>query len=136
MYLNNKRPLFYLNQIRLYSEENPKYHVIDKKGVKSLLTTKEGFYLIDVREPEELKQGFIETSRNIPVGQVFQAFQLDDKDFEDKYKFEKPPKTAKVVVYCKAGGRSTDAANTLSSLGYTNLYNYVGSYNDWLKPSE
>lgn len=122
-------------QIRLCTSSALKYNVIDKKELRGLLTRKEEFYLLDVREPEELKEGFIETSRNIPLGEIGTAFRLNEKEFEERYKFEKPSKKDMVVLYCKAGGRSTDASNTLSSLGYSNLYNYVGSYNDWLKPA-
>lgn len=108
---------------------------IDKKGLKSLITQNEDFILIDVREANELREsGFIKTSRNLPLSELREAFLMDEKSFEDKYRFRKPVKNDKIVLYCKCGGRSEEASRYISSLGYKNVYNYPGSYMDWVKP--
>ena len=36
-----------------------------------------------------------------------------------------------IVVYCQSGHRSNIAAETLADLGYTHVYNVVGSMNAW-----
>lgn len=40
-------------------------------------------------------------------------------------------KEQKIVVYCQAGSMGEEAAQTLTSLGYTNVWNLAGGYNAW-----
>lgn len=40
-------------------------------------------------------------------------------------------KTAKILVYCRAGNESKIAAQTLLDLGYTNVYNLAGGMEAW-----
>lgn len=122
------------NHIKLYSQVQT-VRTIDKKGLKSLITLNEDYILIDVREANELREsGFIKTSRNLPLSELRSAFLMDEKSFEDKYRFMKPNKNDKIVLYCSCGGRSQEASLYISSLGYSNVYNYSGSYMDWIKP--
>lgn len=111
---------------------NATFGNINKEELKQKIKSKEEFFLIDVRQPQEIQvNGSIETSHNIPLGEVAPAFQLSHDDFEDKYGFEKPSEGDTVIFYCKAGGRSSSAANIISNLGYKNVINYSGSYDDW-----
>ncbi len=75
--------------------------------------------LIDVREPEELKNdGYIAGAVNIPLN-TLQA------------NLNKIPKDKEVVVYCRSGHRSANAMNQLKQLGYTNVKSMAGGINNW-----
>lgn len=72
--------------------------------------------LLDVRTREEVLDGKIPNSQNIPLDELENA-QLD--------------KTANIYVYCRSGKRSEVATNLLKSKGY-NAIN-IGGYIDYKK---
>lgn len=77
--------------------------------------------VLDVRSPEEYKEGHIPGSINIPVDQV-----LTKKDDLKKY--------SRIFIHCKAGGRASAAYQALASSGLSNLVCVAGSgMPDWAK---
>ncbi|MDA0242459.1 MAG: rhodanese-like domain-containing protein [Chloroflexi bacterium] len=73
--------------------------------------------LIDVRTPEEFASGHIAGAINIPVDEVSQRLA--------EFPTDQP-----VVLYCRSGNRSAQAASILTSAGYNNLYD-LGGIIDW-----
>ncbi len=75
--------------------------------------------IIDVRDEEELAEGYIYNSVLIPLDTVKDKAEsiIKDKD--------KP-----VLVYCRSGRRSAIACRILDSLGYKNVYDFGGII-DW-----
>jgi phage shock protein E len=78
----------------------------------------EGWVLLDVRTPEEYRQGHPEAARNIPVQELPQRLS------------EVGPPGTRVVVYCQAGGRSARAVEILRAGGYPDLFD-LKSVNNW-----
>jgi sulfur-carrier protein adenylyltransferase/sulfurtransferase len=78
--------------------------------VKRRLEQKEPMLLVDVREKEEFRTGYIPGAISMP-----RAFL--EQQFEQKL----PDKSAHIVTYCAAGNRSAFAAKTLVELGYTHV---------------
>ena len=80
-----------------------------------------GFVLVDVRSPEEHQEGFIPGT----------DFNIDFREIQNRHQELRVELDSHIVVYCQSGHRSNIAANTLMSLGYTNVYNVEGSMNAW-----
>lgn len=74
----------------------------------------ENAVLLDVRTKEEYEKGHIPNSKNIPVENIDKAGKFIDN-------FDVP-----VFVYCKSGGRSSMAQETLRSMGYKKVKNLGG----------
>ncbi|ADO68080.1 rhodanese-like domain-containing protein [Stigmatella aurantiaca] len=70
----------------------------------------EGAVLLDVRTPEEFRQGHPEQALNIPV-----------HDLPHRLAELGAPGT-RVVVYCAAGGRSAMAVQVLRGGGYPDVF--------------
>ena len=80
---------------------------------------KEGAIIIDVRSPQEYREGHIDGAISIPEYEI-------KKEVEKKLK----DKDINIVVYCSSGGRSKKAQKQLKKLGYKNVYNlYEGYFN-------
>lgn len=81
-----------------------------------------GFFLIDVRSPQEHVTGVIPgTDMNIDFREMQYRHQEIGASLDDH-----------IVVYCQSGHRSNIAAETLADLGYQYVYNVYGSMNAWL----
>ena len=70
--------------------------------------------LLDVRTREEVLEGKIPNSQNIPLN------ELENAQFD---------KTANIYIYCRSGRRSEVATNLLKLKGY-NVIN-IGGYSDY-----
>lgn len=76
------------------------------------------FDLIDVREPAEWEIARIEGARLVPLATVRQASESWDRARE-------------VVLFCKAGVRSMNAAHQLVESGFTRVTNVLGGITSW-----
>lgn len=90
--------------------------------------------LIDVREPQELKDtGIVPTSINIPLGQVKDKLssEFSNEEFKKLFHREKPSSTTELIFMCKIGVRSQKAADLAKTLGYEKSRNFLGSWTEW-----
>jgi len=74
--------------------------------------------LIDVREPNEYKSGYIPGARNIPLSQL-------------NRRLAEIPQDRDLFLYCRSGMRSTNAARILHKHGYTKLSHLKGGIGAW-----
>lgn len=79
-----------------------------------------GAALLDVREPDEVEQGAIPGAIHIPRGHL-------EANIENRL----PGRDVPIVVFCAGGVRSAFAAETLQSLGYTQVASMDGGFNKW-----
>lgn len=86
-----------------------------------------------MREPAEYEAGYIPGAINIPVSSAPDALFMPADEFEDKFGFSKPKADQELVFYCKAGVRSSAAAQLAQQIGYYNVGEYRGSWLDWQK---
>ncbi|KAF2213306.1 hypothetical protein CERZMDRAFT_4032, partial [Cercospora zeae-maydis SCOH1-5] len=108
--------------------------VYDFSHMKKLSESPSGeTILVDVREPSEYQAGYIPGAINLPIKSQPDALFLPEEEFEDRFGFEKPPMDKEVVFYCKAGVRSSAAAQLAQQQGYQNIAEYRGSWLDWEK---
>jgi rhodanese-related sulfurtransferase len=94
---------------------------IDPQALKSKLDKKEKFILIDCREQAEWDSGHIEGATLLPLSQ-----------FQARYSDILKDKQAEIVLQCRSGGRSMQAASFLVSQGYTSIYNLHGGLMNWM----
>ncbi|MBQ2873370.1 MAG: rhodanese-like domain-containing protein [Bacilli bacterium] len=90
------------------------YKTIDSNEAMDLINNEA--IVIDVRSNDEYDTGHIEGSINIPVDNINSVNYNKDTT---------------IIVYCATGMRSSNAAETLISLGYTNVYNLDGGLINW-----
>jgi rhodanese-related sulfurtransferase len=95
-----------------------------KSAIEKASTLREkGFILVDVRTVEENSTGAIPgTDANIEYREIGKRHLEIGAGLDDH-----------IVVYCQSGKRSNIAADTLTDLGYKNVYNLRGSMNAWLQ---
>jgi phage shock protein E len=74
---------------------------------------KAGGQVVDVRSPEEYRDGFYPGAVNIPVNELARRMGELSKD-------------KAVVLYCASGARSGMAARMLKQAGYTHVVNAGG----------
>ena len=97
--------------------------VIPEQGPQELkrrIDANEPLVLVDVRDPDEYRDGAIEPATNISRG--FLEFRIGTAAAD--------PKTP-IVLYCQSGLRSMLAAKALHDLGYENVTNLQGGFQKW-----
>ena len=82
------------------------YSEVEPDEIRARLSRGEEAFLLDVREPDEVREWAYPIGVNIPLGQL--GSRLGEL-----------PKDTTIVVACHAGGRSAQAATALSEAGWT-----------------
>lgn len=80
-----------------------------------------GALFIDVRTEKEYRMGHVPGARNVDRGLL--EFRIDQAA---------PDKSSALIVYCKSGGRSALATDTLQRMGYTDVQSMAGGFDGWM----
>ena len=95
------------------------YEQITPAEAKVLMDSEDGYIILDVRTPEEFAAGHIAGAILIPdyeIGKKAESILTDKEQL--------------ILVYCRSGRRSKNAASELATLGYTNIKEFGGII-DW-----
>jgi len=95
------------------------YHSISAEQAKSMMDNGHPYVLLDVRTESEFREIRISGAILIP-----------DNEIRRRAKTELPDKDILILVYCRSGRRSANAAQELASMGYTNVCDFGGII-DW-----
>ena len=104
----------------MLAEARRKFGEIAPEAVQNKRAIGEQFVLVDVRESDEVRQGFIPGAVHVPRG--FLEMRIDAAV---------PDRKTPVVLYCAGGNRSLLAAETLAALGYQNVESMAGGFGQW-----
>lgn len=99
--------------------EKAAYQQISMEEAMELMKTEENYIILDVRSQEEYDE------KHIPGAVLVPNETIGTKDIP-----ELPDKDQMILVYCRSGNRSKQAAEKLAALGYTNIIEF-GGINDW-----
>ena len=100
-------------------ETSSEIKIVTPQEMQTLLEL-DDVQLVDVRTPEEYKEGFISNSQNID----FSSPTFD----EDIAKLDKGKP---VILYCKSGGRSASCAQKMVDAGFVKVYDLEGGISKW-----
>ena len=95
------------------------YKCITQVEAKNIMDTTTGYIILDVRTIEEFNTGHIVDAINIPnevIKEEAEAILINKEQV--------------ILVYCRSGRCSKEAANKLVELGYTNVLEFGGII-DW-----
>ncbi len=104
----------------LLQEVRTAVRILSLEDLKARLDRGDPVTLVDVREKDEWRQGYIPGAIHIPRG--FLEMQAESK---------LPDKGAPIVTYCAGGIRSAFAAKVLQDLGYTNVESANPGFGQW-----
>jgi len=101
------------------NEQINTYRQISMDEAVTMMQEESGNIILDVRRPDEFAAGHIPNAINVPNETIGTAEipELPDKD-------------QLIMVYCRSGRRSKEAAEKLAKLGYTNIVEFGGIL-DW-----
>ena len=103
-------------------EEKMKYKQITQEEAKEMMSRSDGHVVVDVRRQEEYDAGHIPGAILIPN----ESIGCDAPEALPDY-------SQVILIYCRSGNRSKQAAQKLAEMGYANIYEFGGII-DWTGP--
>jgi rhodanese-related sulfurtransferase len=110
---------------KMVAKAKKQVRLIDMYQFRKQVVRKDRGLIIDVREPDEFKTGYVPGAINIPRGMI--EFNIwGHVGYPDKIRLN-----TRITLYCKVGGRSALAAKALKDLGFTNITAVDMKIADW-----
>ena len=100
------------------NEKKAEYKKITSDEAKNIMLTEKPI-VVDVRSLEEYNEGHIPNAISIPLENIENEAETKLKNKDDL-----------ILVYCRSGRRSREAALRLIEKGYTNVIDF-GGIQDW-----
>ena len=101
------------------NEQANTYRQISVDEAIAMMAQESNYIILDVRRPDEFAEGHIPNAINV----ANETIGTDEIP-------ELPNKNQLIMVYCRSGRRSKEAADKLVKLGYTNIVEFGGIL-DW-----
>jgi rhodanese-related sulfurtransferase len=101
------------------TEATAEYRKISAEEAKEIIENNADAVVLDVRTEAEF------TEQRVPGSVLLPDYEISDKAAEVL-----PDKDATILVYCRSGRRSENAARELANMGYMNVYDFGGII-DW-----
>jgi len=111
--------VFMVNKKDTNIENKGTIKYVSMNDIVQIMSENKDYIILDVRTFEEYNEGHIPNAICIPNETI-------DEDIVDKL----PNKEQLILIYCRSGNRSKQAAEKLKRLGYTNLIEF-GGIRDW-----
>lgn len=96
----------------------PLFRTVTPQEAQAMIAQRKELLVIDVRGPEELKEGFIAGSQLVPFWAIAKGQQT-------------PPTDHPLLLVCAVGGRSYAVGQYLNQKGYREVYNLQGGIDNW-----
>ena len=106
---------------QLLSKVKAEIAEVSAAQVQDDLTENKPVHIVDVREREEVMDGYIPGAELIPRG--FLELNIEEDVTMDR--------DANIVLYCAGGNRSALAARDLTFMGYNNVKSMIGGFKGW-----
>ena len=103
----------------LIADAKHRIREVSPEDVLAMRARNEPITLVDVREPNEWAMGHVPGA--VPIARGVLELGVEGR----------VPRDARVVVYCASGGRSALAADTLQTMGYTDVASMRGGIRGW-----
>ena len=100
------------------NEKKAEYKKITSDEAKNIMSTQKAI-VVDVRSLEEYNEGHIPNAISVPLETIENEAETTLKNKDDL-----------ILVYCRSGRRSREAALRLIEKGYTNVIDF-GGIQDW-----
>ena len=107
-----------VNSKEVKNEKKAEYKKITSDEAKNIMLTEKPI-VVDVRSLEEYNEGHIPNAISIPLETIGNEAETKLKNKDDL-----------ILVYCRSGRRSREAALRLIEKGYTNVIDF-GGIQDW-----
>ena len=118
-----------MSKIDLINEAFKEVGYVTPKQLKKMLDDGDDVIILDVRESEQISEG------SIPFDDFNKENFVHITRGNLEWDINKiiPNKNAKIVTYCRRGGRGALAAQVLRKMGYKNATTLKGGLKGWIK---